>query len=200
MFPLCRPVNPYLMSPTTQNPRKKRTPRENVAGGRNIPATPLNPKYHIIAWLQLSPAAVSNFTFTYQQLLKLVETQLSSRDIPTLLPTGTASVFNFIEVKKVEAWSSPYGNPAVVVSGSAAYTNIVALDLTVGPTSAIMPRSTKADVSVGMGERAFASVKGNPSTWGARDSATVAVALDITRENAGDKFLPLTLKFHCNVW
>ena len=102
------------MSPPTQNPRKKRTPRENVAGGRNIPATPLNPKYHIIAWLQLSPAAVSNLTFTYQQLLKLVETQLSSRDIPTLLPTGTASVFNFIEVRKVEAWSSPYGNPAVV--------------------------------------------------------------------------------------
>ena len=125
---------------------------------------------------------------------------LMLRDIPTLIPSGTASVFNFIEVKKVEAWSSPYGNPAVVVSGSAAYTNIVALDLTVGPTSAIMPRSTKADVSVGMGERAFASVKGNPSTWGARDSATVAVALDITRENAGDKFLPLTLKFHCNVW
>ena len=183
-----------------RHPRKKRTPRENVAGGRNIPATPLNPKYHILAWLQLSPTADSKYTFTYQQLLKLVETQLSSRDIQTLLPTGLANVFNFIEVCKVEAWSSPYGNPQSVVSGSAAYTNIVALDLTVGPTSAIMPRSTKADVSVGIGERAFASVKGNPSTWGAKDSATVAVSLDITKENSGDKYLPLTLKFHCNVW
>ena len=196
---MCRPVNPYPMSPTTQHPRKKRTPRENVAGGRNIPSTPLNPKYHILAWLQLQPTANSNYSFTYQQLLKLVETQLSTRDIQTSLPTGTASVFSFLEVCKVEAWSSPYGNPLVTGTGGA-YTNIVALDLTVGPTSAIMPRSTKADVSVGVGERAFASVRGNPSTWGAKDSATVAVSMDITKENSGDKFLPLTLKFHCNVW
>ena len=147
----------------------------------------------------MNPTASSNYTFTYQQLLKLVEAQLSTRDIQTLLPSGTAAVFNFLEVTKVEAWSSPYGNPLVTGTGGA-YTNIVALDLTVGPTSAIMPRSTKADVSVGVGERAFASVKGNSSTWGGKDSATVAVSLDITRENSGDKFLPLTLKFHCNVW
>lgn len=187
------------MSPSSQS-RKKRTPRENVAGGRNIPATPLNPKYHIIAWLQLSPTALNKYTFTYQQLLKLVEMQLSTRDIQSSIPTGSATVFNLIEVCKVEAWSSPYANPQTVVAGSAAYTNIVALDLTVGPTSAIMPRSTKADVSVGIGERAFTSVRGNPSTWGAKDSAVIAASLDITWENAGDKSLPLTLKFHCNVW
>jgi hypothetical protein len=187
------------MSPT-QNPRKKRVPRENVAGGRNIPATPLNPKYHIIAWLQQPPGPTSNFTYTYAQLLRLVENQLSTRDIPISIPAGTASVFNFIEVCKVEAWSSPYTNPQGVSESSLAYTNIVSLDLTVGPTSAIMPRSTKADVTVGISERAFASVRGNPSTWGAKDSTETAVALDITRENAGDRFLPLTLKFHCNVW
>ena len=31
-------------------------------------------------------------------------------------------------------------------------------------------------------------------------NAPYVIEQDITRENAGDKFLPLTLKFHCNVW
>jgi len=188
------------MSPTSTQPRKKRVPRDKVAGGRNIPATPLNPKYHIIVWLQLSVAAASSYNFSYSQLLKLAETQLSTREISTSLPSTQATVFNFVELCKVEAWSSPYSDPRTVMTGSDAYTNIVGLDLTVGPTSAIMPRSTKADVCVGIGERAFATVRGNSSTWGARDSAVTAVTLDIIKENAGDKWLPLTLKFHCNAW
>ena len=47
----------------------------------------------------------------------------SSDLFPSHDTTGLANVFNFIEVCKVEAWSSPYGNPQSVVSGSAAYTN-----------------------------------------------------------------------------
>lgn len=176
--------------------------RRNTGSGRNIPATPLNPKYHMIAWLEAITTGTSlNLSYTYAQLLKLVETQLATRDIQNTLPTGTATVFNNIQVMEVEGWTPPFANPSPAASDPpSVITNIPRLDITVGPTSAVMPRPTVADVCVGIGERAYVRARGNASTWGAKDSSVTAVSVDFSKATSGSATLPLTLKFHVNVW
>lgn len=142
-----------------------------------------------------------NLSYTYAQLLKLVETQLSTTDIQVVLPTGTAQVFNNIQVMEVEGWTPPFANPSPSSSEPAVViTNIPRLDITVGPGSAMMPKSTIADVSVGIGERAYVRSRGNASTWGTKDSTAVAVSVDYQKSGSGSATLSLTLKFHVNVW
>lgn len=180
--------------------RRKRTGNRNKGSGRNIPATPLNPKHHLIAWLNLTTTGATTASFTYKQLLALAEAQISTREIQTAAPTSTATVYNYVEVVAVEAWSSPFNNPTSTTTGGS-YENIIGLDLTVGPTSAIMPRSTSADISVGFGDRAYTRVQGNLTTWGAKDSAAVAAVVDWrTLTSVANPTLPLTLKFHVNMW
>lgn len=187
----------------TKYSRRRSGKRRSKNGtGHNIPASPLNPKYHIVAWLEAPTIGVSTtLTYTYAQLLKLVETQLASRDIQTTLPTGTATVFNNVEVCEVEGWTPPFANPTPAVADPpTVITNIPRLDIIVGPTSAIAPKPTIADVSAGIGDRGYVRVKGNSTTWGAKDSTTVAVSVDFQKSNSGTATLPLTLKFHVNVW
>lgn len=188
--------------PKVSSSRRRSGKRRNTGSGRNIPATPLNPKYHMIAWLEAITAGPNlNLSYTYAQLLKLVETQLATRDIQNTLPSGTASVFNNIQVMEVEGWSPPFANPSPSVAEPATMiTNITRLDITVGPTSAVMPKPTIADVAVGLGERAYVRSRGNASTWGTKDSSTTAVSVDFAKSNSGTATLPLTLKFHVNVW
>lgn len=217
LFPLQRmllslspPVPPFLgvrekperTMPKVTSSRRRSGKRRSPGSGRNIPATPLNPKYHLIAWLEAATSGPNlNLSYTYAQLLKLVETQLTTRDIQNTLPTGNAAVFNNIQVMEVEGWSSPFANPSPSTAEPAvAITNISRLDITVGPGSAMMPKSTIADVCVGIGERAYVRSRGNASTWGAKDSSAVAVSVDFSKSNSGTATLPLTLKFHVNVW
>lgn len=184
--------------------RKKRTGSRQITGSsRNIPATPLNPKYRVVVWLEQGISALDKSTsYTYAQLIKLAEAQLVARNIQTTIPTTGPAVFNYIEVAMAEAWSSPYANPQVAAATPTTYTNVPRIDLTVGPTSAIMPKSSIADVNVGIGERAYAKVRGNSSTWGEKTSTVTAVVVDWQTENqtSASIFLPLTLKFHVNLW
>jgi len=139
-------------------------------------------------------------SYTYKQLVALAEAQINTRDIQITVPTTTASVYNFVEVVAVEAWSSAFGNPSSSTTGGV-YENVISLDLTVGPSSAIMPRSTNADVSVGFGDRAYTRVQGNVTTWGDKNATTVAALVDWrTLTSVGNPSLPLTLKFHVNLW
>lgn len=182
---------------------KRRSGKRLARGsGRNIPAGPLNPKYHLMAWLEApTTGATNNLAYTYAQLLKLVETQLATREIQTTMPTGTAAVFNNIQVTAVEGWTPPFANPTPAMSDpTTVITNIPRLDIIVGPTSALAPKPAIADVSVGIGERGYVRSVGSPSTWGTKDSTTVAVSVDWQKANSGSATLPITLKFHVNVW
>jgi hypothetical protein len=185
--------------------RKKSGGRQITGSGRNIPATPLNPKYRVIVWLEYAITSTEKTrAFTYAELLKLAEAQLLSREIQKVVPSEltAAKVFTYVELAMAEAWASPYANPTVAVATPSTYTNVPRIDLTVGPTSAIMPKSTVADTCVGIGERAYAKVRGNSSTWGGSTSTAVAAVVDWQTENqvAGSLFLPITLKFHVNLW
>jgi len=186
--------------------RRKSGKREILGSGFNIPATPLNPKYRVIVWLEQAVTSLTKTqAYTYKDLVLLAEAQLKTRDIQTSIPSGVtaASLFTYVEVAICEAWSSPYANPQVsAATNPTSYTNVPRIDLTVAPTSAIMPKSTFADTCVGIGERAYTRVKGNASTWGKNDSTVTAVQLDWQSEfqNASSLFLPITLKFHVNLW
>lgn len=158
----------------------------------------MNPKYNLGVCLNVVPVSDA-FGITYKQLAALAEAQIKSRKIQEVMPTTAATVFTSIHLHEVQAWGSAIittTDPTVKTRNETR-----AISLTVGGTSAMVPKSTSADLVVGLGERAFARCRGSATTWGPADSATNALNVILTTDAVGEgSASPVFFRFNVSLF
>lgn len=156
---------------------KGKGPKPQKPSALCIPQTELNPKHYMELCVDVPIAGdtmSAPIPVTYKQLAVLAEQQIINRVKALTLPPAASSstVYQNVQLKHVHAWG-----PVVTPVGQdpTKRTNFVTgLTLVVGQAAAMVPHSTKLDIVEGTAGRAFATIKGNATTWGTKTSTAVA--------------------------
>lgn len=166
-------------------PKKGPTPPKPSA--LCIPQTELNPKHYMELCVEVPVEGGETdnrpIPVQYKQLLVLAEQQIINRVKADALPptSSQSTVYQNVQLKHVHAWGPAVTNVGTDPTKTA---NLVTgLTLRVGQAAAMVPPSTKLDIVEGTAGRAFASLKGNATTWGTRTSSTVAFTVTPQLQN-----------------
>lgn len=177
---------------------KRQSRARDIPSSVNIPQTPLNPKFNLVVCVSAIPAS-SVINVTYKQLAAAAEQQLKTRLQVSSFPTTTAAVFNAVHLNDVQAWGSQIGVPAA--TGVKTGADVTAINITVGGENAMVPKSTMADTTIGVGERAFARCRGNATTWGTSIATEVAAKVQCTYAAASEQSpSPVYLRFNVSLF
>lgn len=184
---------------------KGKGPRPQKPSATCIPQTELNPKHYMELCVDVpvnTTSVTAPIPVTYKQLAVLAEQQIINRVKATSLPADTSSstVYQNVQLKHVHAWGPV---PTTLGTDPTKTANFMTgITLRVGQASAMVPHSTKLDIVEGTAGRAFASLKGNATTWGVRTSSTVAftVTPQFYDANSTDATAPMYLQIGVNLF